>query len=38
MGKYPLTQSEKARFDRMWNGLSGATKATAVLDFDHFCS
>lgn len=38
MGKYPLTPSERARFDRMWNGLSAGKKATAVLDFDHFCS
>lgn len=38
MGKYPLTASERARFDRMWNGMSAGRKATAVLDFDHFCS
>lgn len=38
MGKYPLTPSERARFDRMWGGLSSGKKATAVLDFDHFCS
>ena len=38
MGKYPLTASERARFDRMWNGMSASRKATAVLDFDHFCS
>lgn len=38
MGKYPLTASERARFDRMWQGLSGGKKATAVLDFEHFCS
>lgn len=38
MGKYPLSPSEKVRFDRMWSGLSGGKKATAVLDFEHFCS
>lgn len=38
MGKYPLTASERARFDRMWSGLSAGKKATVVLDFDHFCS
>ena len=38
MGKYPLTPSERARFDRMWAGMSASKKATAVLDFDHFCS
>ena len=38
MGKYPLTPSERERFDRMWRGLSGSRKATAVLDFEHFCS
>ena len=38
MGKYPLSPSEKARFDRMWSGLSGGKKATAVLDFEHFCN
>lgn len=38
MGKYPLTPSERARFDRMWNEMSASRKATAVLDFDHFCS
>lgn len=38
MGKYPLTPSERARFDRMWDELSAGKKATAVLDFDHFCS
>lgn len=38
MGKYKLTPSEQARFDRMWNGLSAGAKTTAVLDFDHFCS
>lgn len=38
MGKYPLTSSEKARFDRMWSGLSGGKKTTAVLDFEHFCN
>ena len=38
MGKYPLTPSERARFDRMWSGLAAGKKATAVLDFEHFCS
>lgn len=38
MGKYPLTPSERARFDRMWKEMSASRKATAVLDFDHFCS
>ena len=38
MGKYPLSPSEKVRFDRMWSGLSGGKKATAVLDFEHFCN
>lgn len=38
MGKYPLTPSERARFDRMWNGMAAGKKATAVIDFDHFCS
>lgn len=38
MGKYPLTPSERARFDRIWAGLSAGKKATAVLDFEHFCS
>lgn len=26
MGKYPLTPSERERFDRMWNGLSAGKK------------
>ncbi len=38
MGKYPLTPSEKARFDRMWMDLSAGRKATAIIDFEHFCS
>lgn len=38
MGKYPLTPSERERFDRIWRGLSGSRKATALLDFEHFCS
>ena len=33
-----MTASERARFDRMWNGMSASRKATALLDFDHFCS
>lgn len=38
MGKHPLTPSERERFDRIWSELSGSRKATAVLDFEHFCS
>lgn len=38
MGKYPLSPSEQARFDRIWRGLTAGRKATVVLDFDHFCS
>lgn len=38
MGKYPLSPSEEKQFDKMWRELSSGKKATAVLDFDHFCS
>ena len=38
MGKYPLTQSEQVRFDKMWKGISTSQKATIVTDFEHFCS
>jgi len=37
MGKYPLSPSEKARFDRIWGEMAMAKKAEAVVDFDHFC-
>jgi hypothetical protein len=38
MGKYPLSASEQAQFNRMWNGMTTSRKATALIDFDHFCS
>lgn len=33
-----LTKSEQERFDKLWNSLSSARKATIAMDFDHFCS
>lgn len=37
MGKYPLSPSEKVRFDRMWKEITIAKKTEALIDFDHFC-